>query len=338
MPDVLLPTADAWRIATLELGPFLIDLLSGSPRTRRKAPPQRTLPLRRPSHLTQAVVESLCTLMNRAVYRYLWRDIGWRRRTSVDHAGRLRPNVRLWEIDPAPLRFTALSVDLLLAVFNQDSPQTWPPPVANGDLLLNYVVFRHLPKADIDQALFTSNPLCRLTAGRPAGATWDAFEQAGLLPLAPWLGFGWTHAWLTQHQSSSTLSRHAFESHQTQQGRLIRDMVDRALQPGHELILHPVMDYYTAMVQVGPLTFAQRLRHRAAEWLRWAERDAFYTRTLEAMRLALAVCDHYRSCCDQHPMERTPPQQCFMSHFQARNFAQVSVFVRALQQELRPSV
>jgi len=194
--EVFTEEETAWhRAANYQWVPFVVRLLSHG-RLQGKTP---LLPIGNSRALTKESVDAVADMMNRAVWRFLAHDCGWFRVRNLTEARGVGSWVRVWDRSPE-LCFTDRSIDLLLAVYNgtrSEPAQEFQLPSCetNGDLLLQYLVYRRLTlQAEAGALRASPGWLCNpLTAGWsmrvPGGEefSWDRLLEPDIIYFLPWL-------------------------------------------------------------------------------------------------------------------------------------------------------
>ena len=351
----------AWhRTARFSLVPWVARLLGNGPLRGDS----KLLPRDNPEGLTEETVAALREMMNRATWRFLARECGWRQRHAVDApAGRggergFRKR-RLWETAAheklPPLRFTAEAVDLLVSVYNRtregERVESIEPPsclAANGDLLLHHLVFRRLTEAgptlgvppEFGWPRFFENPLNALfhvisfdQPDRPA-TNWERLLEPDLAPWFPWIGCRIADTWqlrLARDPWKAPVEAGSWFGNLARlNGELIAELEERP-----DLLLF-LLDVFTAQAETAEPNREQF--ERACESFSHRERSALAVPWFDFLKTADTLEAIHQETIGLHPVERSGPEKCFLAAWEEMTFPVTADRLKKLRRQVRPTI
>jgi|GEM_PF-4523379 len=297
-------------------------------------------------------VENAREIIVRAVGRFLWRDIGWRRMSAVcSEGGDVGwKSVRLWEISTPSPEFTAESIDLLVRVFNAtrggnsvaDLRNIDPGP-GSGDLLLHHLVFRNLQKhrhlEDCDWTAWFTNPLNVAFAApdrKLVACNWERLIAPDLAFALPWLLEDWGMSW-------SAATRDVFYEMNTKLipvwfdsldhiSSSIRDLIVEAERPSW---LVPLLGWLHRESQFVSDDVSRFLAMSAGLSLReQSSRSVPWTQFLGQGGVLEGVVRDVQSV---HPIERDAEQSCLIAEWEKLGVGAAFEVLNTAREQLSPS-
>ena len=339
----------AWhKTAQFSWVPFVARLLSQGPiRGKSEELPDEVRALNRES------IDAVKQILNRAAWRFLARECGWRRRRICVLPDLQLRDARLWNQQTPELRFSHESIKLLISIYNATrnanriEKADMPGCLAlNGDMIIHHLVFRRLYNnrklaaisSDYNWSTWTEkNPLSACTAfaicekSKYVGLNW--FFESDLNAFTPWLLNYVADEWLRWEEDRWQGPSSIRSGYQTQQ-QLCEKLIEAARQAERQDLLIPILEYYSKILDDREEHFhrfesqTQRLsmNERRKIGASWSDFLAL-TNPLERIRdNALGV----------HPVERSGPEKLYLSAWEEIDFSVALTAAGELQQKLTP--
>ncbi|MEM7014850.1 MAG: hypothetical protein AAF585_25600 [Verrucomicrobiota bacterium] len=339
----------AWhKTAQFGWAPFVARLLSHGPiRGKSDELPNDIRALNSES------IDALKEIMNRAVWRFLARECGWRQRRICVGSDLQLQDARLWNQPTPELRFTHESIELLLSIYNatRGSNRVEKARIpeclsANGDVILYHLVFRRLYENPVLASISTGyhwggwterNPLNALSAfpicSDPSNVAWELLLESSMRAFAPWLVNYIADEWLRNEQARWQGASAIQSSFQIQK-EMCCQLIEAAGQVNRQDILIPLLEYFQKNLKnrnehlnfFESQTKRKSMSERREIGASWSDFLAL-TDTLEGLQ---------QQALELHPVERSGPEKLYLSMWEELDFSEVLTTAAELQQKLTP--
>lgn len=332
---------DSRETVTFDFVPFVVRLFSEGP-LRGGTPAV----MDDPNGHTAESMHRLREIWKRAAWRFLARDCGWRALPG-----------RIWETQVPPLRFTADSMKLCLALYGASrTGSDWKTTVipacqeATGDLILHHLAFRRLRQnpliaglpSSYDWSAWNTNPLN--TAADPLIApaplppeAWDLLTAEPFAPLLPWILSAWTLRWdRTDSDESEPPRPDSWRRWQAARRRVVDGIMDafgRAARPQHYL---PFLEWFARMAPGLP-RMLQKFED-ATRSMPLAQRPAACADWHHMLGHALTLQSLAEEFTAIHPADREPCHRTYLAAVHSSGFAEALPAIRSARQALRPVI
>lgn len=340
----------AWhKTAQFGWAPFVARLLSYGPfRGKSEELPHDVRALNSES------IDAVKEIMNRAVWRFLARECGWRQRRICEGPDLQLKDARLWNQQTPELRFTHESIELLLSIYNAtrgtnkiEKAKIRGCLEANGDVILHHLIFRRLyyyPKlANISENYrwnqwTKQNPLnaiCDFAEIESAeDIKWERILEPDLINYSPWIITYSTQCWqrtqLRDWGASHSKLKRGFENLKT----ILEKYIDSSIQIGRYDLTVPIISAFKQFLKepnvdlmcFQDITKRLSMNERRKTGKSWSD-FLDLTDKLEMIQ---------QNALDLHPVERGGPEKLYLSAWEELDFSAVLTTAKELQQKLTP--
>lgn len=349
-------TTNHHRTARLVLVPWLVRFFNDGP-IKGSSP---SLPLGNPGALTDETVLAVQHIINRACWKFLAGECGWRKRTAVFPGNRDTHSIRrLWQQgQSAPeLTFSESSIELLITIFNATRKESAPPflPIqqclgTNGDLLVQHLVYQRLrrtPKV-FETGDWTAapswlcNPLNALASPdlyrdyEAPRIHWHRLFDADLSPFIPWLGANQAILW---HRKETSFQEGDLEEKLEwfeALTNLITEFMATAMDAERIDLTTFLLEWFALHAKQKDTNLIQFQRFTENRSLR--ERQNLASRWVHLLELITPLEHAAREATTTHPVERSNCQNAFLAAWEDLPFDKTAATLRELIQNLRPSI